>query len=135
MLFLDTSALLKRYVAEDGTALVLQRMTDDGVWVASALARLEAEVALCRLGLEPAELGDVRRRLAHDWARFLVVPVDPLNLDRAARIGCDHAIRTLDALHLAAMERLPPPLTLLTFDRRQADAARSMGLAVEGATP
>lgn len=52
-----------------------------------------------------------------------------------ARIGCDHAIQTLAALHLAAMERLPPPLTLLTFDRRQADAASSIGLAVEGATP
>jgi predicted nucleic acid-binding protein len=62
-----------------------------------------------------------------------VVPVDPACLERAAEIGCQFEVRTLDALHLAAADRLPRPVVMLTFDQRQADAARSMDLVVEGA--
>ncbi len=42
-------------------------------------------------------------------------------------------VRTLDALHLAAARRLGPGSTcLLTFDIRQAQAARSLGMTVLG---
>ena len=133
MLFLDTSALVKRYVAEEGTELVLTRMLDDTEWVVSALARSEATIALCRLGFTRDEGDEVWQRLREDWERCNVVPVDPACLERAAEIGCEFEIRTLDALHLAAADRLPRPLVMLTFDRRQADAARSMDIVVEGA--
>ena len=132
MLFLDTSALIKRYVAEDGTDVVLARMRDDPEWVASALARTEAEITLCRLGF-PMDEGDVWQRLRADWERCHVVPVDPACLERATEIGCEFEVRTPDALHLAAADRLPRPLVMLTFDQRQADAARSLDIAVEGA--
>ena len=133
MLFLDTSALVQRYVGEVGTDLVLARMLDDTEWVASALARSETEITLCRLGFSMDESEDVWQRLREDWERCHVVPVDRACLDRAAGIGCQFEVRTLDALHLAAADRLPRPLLMLTFDRRQADAARSMDIVVEGA--
>lgn len=133
MLFLDTSALIKRYVEEDGTALVLRRMSEDPEWVVSAVARTEAEITLCRLGFDAPAHAAATSRLAADWEHCHVVPVDPACLVRAAELGCRHDIRTLDALHLAAVDRLPQPLVMLTFDRRQADAARAMGLTVEGA--
>jgi predicted nucleic acid-binding protein len=133
MLFLDTSALVKRYVAEEGTDLVVGRMLDDTEWVVSALARSETEITLCRLGFSADESEEVRQRLRDDWERCHVVPVDPACLDRAAEIGCQFEVRTLDALHLAAADRLPRPVLMLTFDRRQANAARSMDLVVEGA--
>jgi hypothetical protein len=133
MLFLDTSALVKRYVEEDGTELVLRLMTQDPLWIASAVARSEAQITLCRLGFDANEPGAALSRLREDWERCHVVPVDPPCLERAAEIGCEHEVRTLDAIHLAAADRLPQPLAMLTFDRRQADAARAMGLTVEGA--
>jgi len=133
MLFLDTSALVKRYVDEDGTELVLERMGSDPEWVVSSVARTEAEITLCRLGFDRDDGTGVRRRLADDWGRCYVVPVDPDCLERAGEIGCRYDIRTLDAIHLAAADRLPRPLVVLTFDRRQADAARAMELVVEGA--
>ncbi|MBI2776510.1 MAG: type II toxin-antitoxin system VapC family toxin [Chloroflexi bacterium] len=133
MLFLDTSALVKRYVEEGGTELVLRRMDEDADWVVSALARTETEITLCRLGFDPEATADMWQRLREDWERCHVVPVDPSCLARAADIGCRYEVRTLDALHLAAADRLPRPLVLLTFDQRQADAARSMALVVEGA--
>lgn len=133
MLFLDTSALIKRYVEEEGTELVLRRMDADPDWAVSSVARTEAEITLCRLDFGPDVIADVQQRLREDWERCHVVPVDPACLDRASEIGCRYEVRTLDALHLAAADRLPRPVVLLTFDRRQADAARSMDLAVEGA--
>jgi predicted nucleic acid-binding protein len=133
MLFLDTSALLKRYVEEPGTDLVLRRMDEDRQWAASAVARTEAEITLCRLGFAPGDTEEVWQRLREDWERCHVIPVDPTCLGRAVEIACRYEVRTLDALHLAAAVRLPQPMVILTFDRRQADAARSMDLAVEGA--
>jgi predicted nucleic acid-binding protein len=56
--------------------------------------------------------------------------VDIPLLERAGEIACQLATRTLDAIHLAAAERLGPDLTFVTFDERQAAAARAMGLAV-----
>jgi predicted nucleic acid-binding protein len=133
MLFLDTSALVKRYVEEEGTELVLHRMDEDPEWVASAIARTETEITLCRLGFDPDETAVMWQRLREDWERFHVVPVDSACLAGTAAIGCRQPVRTLDALHLAAADRLPRPLVMLTFDQRQADAARSMDLVVEGA--
>ncbi len=133
MLFLDTSALIKRYVEEDGTTLVLRWMSEDPEWVVSAVARTEAEITLCRLGFDAGENAAAEANLREDWERCHVVPIDPACLERAAELGCQYEVRTLDALHLAAADRLPPPLVMLTFDRRQANAAREMGLVVEGA--
>lgn len=133
MLFLDTSALVKRYVEEEGTELVLRRMDEDSEWVVSSIARTETEITLCRLGFDPDGSADLWQRLRDDWERCHVVPVDPACLEGAAEIGCRFPVRTLDALHLAAADRLPAPLVMLTFDRRQADAARSMAITVEGA--
>lgn len=127
LIALDTSALLKRYVAEPGRDAVLEAMSADPVWCASALCGAEAEVTLCHLGLADPDLQSQRLALRADWQRFYVVPVDDLCLGRAAEIGCDHRVRTLDAVHLAAAERLPRPLRFLTFDRRQAAAARALG--------
>ena len=133
MLFLDTSALIKRYVMEEGTDQVVRRMDEDTEWAVSSVARTEAEITLCRLGFEAGVHEALRQRLRDDWERCHVVPVDPACLDRAVDLGCRHDVRTLDALHLAAADRLPRPIVVLTFDRRQADAARGMGLVVEGA--
>jgi predicted nucleic acid-binding protein len=40
----------------------------------------------------------------------------------------DLPLRTLDALHIAIVQRLDA--TLVTFDRRMADSARTLGIAV-----
>jgi predicted nucleic acid-binding protein len=51
----------------------------------------------------------------------------------AATIGEVLGVRSLDALHLASAQELQiPGLPFLTFDLRQAQAARSLGLTVLG---
>lgn len=132
MLFLESSALLKRYIDEPETTSVLQAMQADPEWIASALAHAETALALCHAALSGDQVTDTRRRLDDDWQRFRVLPVDDACLLHAVEIGCNRRIRTLDAIHLAAADRLPRPFTFLTFDRRQAEAAREIGLEVLG---
>lgn len=127
-LILDTSALLKRYLDEDGTEVVLDLMSADDEWCASALALAEAHITLCHTGLDSTEVAQAHAALRDDWLHLLVVPVDDLCLARSREIGCAHMLRTLDAIHLAAAERLPGPARFLTFDRRQRAAAEALGL-------
>jgi predicted nucleic acid-binding protein len=134
VLVLDTSALLKRYIEETGTLLVLDLMEQDPEWVASAIARTETEIALCRIPVKPDIAAILLERVRSDWERFLVVPLDAACLRDATTIGCEHDVRTLDAIHLAAAQRLPGSPHFVTFDRRQATAARAMGLSVAGVT-
>ena len=130
MLVLDTSALVKRYVEEEGFETVLELMADDLEWGASALCLPESEVTLCHRGFDDTTLRSLTAALRADWERFAVVPVDDRCLARAAAIGCEQRVRTLDAVHLAAADRLPRPVRFVTFDQRQAEAARVLGLDV-----
>ena len=127
MLFLDTSALLKRYVAEEGTDRVLELMAGDSDWAASALAVAEARVTLCHLGFGPETISALAGALETDWERFFVIPVDELCLAEAIEIGCAERLRTLDAIQLAAARRLPD-VSVLTFDKRQRAGATALGL-------
>jgi uncharacterized protein len=131
-LFVESSALLKRYVDEMGTTAVIDAMQNDRDWIACAIAHTEAALALCHAALSEEEIAAARRRLDDDWHRFRVLPTDGACLLRAVEIGCDQRIRTLDAIHLAAADRLPRPLMFLTFDRRQAAAALALGFDVAG---
>lgn len=130
MLALDTSALVKRYVAEEGSREVIDLMDADRVWAASALALIEAHVTICHLGFGRAVEQTLVRTLRADWERFFVVPVDERCLEQASEIGCTERVRTLDALHLAAANRMPGPVRFVTFDARQVEAGRSIGLDV-----
>jgi uncharacterized protein len=130
MLVLDTSALVKRYVLEEGRDLVLDRMEEDPEWAASAVSLAEARIAFCRVAPDEPTERRLADELLEDWEEFHVVPVDEACLARAVEIGCEYEIRTLDAVHLAAADRLPRPVAFLTFGARQAAAGRELGLTV-----
>ena len=118
-------------------------MGGDG-WVGIDGQRLSLGAASAVRLWHPADADDVE--ISAWWATLAAATLEqpvkqvhrevfrpaPRDFGLAAEIGCHHGARTLDAVHLAAADRLPRPLVLLTFDRRQADAARSMELAVEG---
>jgi predicted nucleic acid-binding protein len=68
-----------------------------------------------------------------DLAALSLVEVDAATCELAATVAEQTGVRTLDALHLGAAQRLGTATTFLTFDARQAQAARSLGFAVVGA--
>jgi hypothetical protein len=129
-LFLDSTALLARYLEGPSRTVTLDAMHDDPDWCAAALALSEALMVVDRLGDDPARSDDLRRAMRDDWERFHVVPVDQRCLDRAAELGRTQPVRTVDALHLAAADRLPRPLTYLTFDPAQIPVAVALGYDV-----
>ena len=65
-----------------------------------------------------------------DWERVAVVPTDQRCLARAVELGATFQLGTVDALQLAAADRLPRPLTYLTFDSHQIPAALGLGFEV-----
>lgn len=129
-LFLDTTALLVRYLEGPTRSVALEHMAADPTWCASALALSEALMVVDRLGDDPARTDELRRAMRDDWERIHVVPVDQRCLDRAAELGRTQPVRTVDALHLAAADRLPTPLTYLTFDPGQIPVALALGFDV-----
>lgn len=129
-LFLDSSALVKRYNPEPGTDFVIAAMTNDATWAVSWLAYPESRRAICRENADPRVREQRDARFRAEWASFDRVPIDAALLERAAEISCQQPTRTLDAIHLAAAERLGPGLTFVTFDERQAVAARALGFTV-----
>jgi hypothetical protein len=127
---LDTSALLGRFLSGPHRRVVLDAMAVDGTWCASALALTEALGLTDRVCNVPTDGDRLRRALRDDWERVHVVPLDQRCLDRAAELSREQPLRTVDALHLAAADRLPRPVTFLTFDPRQIPVALSMGFDV-----
>lgn len=129
-LALDTSALIGRYLSGPHHTIVLDAMAADPVWCASALARAEALGLVDRVCDLPTDGDRLRRALRDDWERIHVVPIDQRCLDRAAELTREQPLRTVDALHLAAADRLPRPVTFVTFDPRQIPVAVSLGFEV-----
>ena len=136
--YLDTSALAKRYLNEPG-AEDFERFLRD--WRQAAISRLTTvefrgllarrrragelttliEQSAFRLFLDDVAAGYLRiHPLTDDHARNALVLLDCLDA---------HALRTLDALHLAIASAIGAE-TLATADRITAHAATEIGLSV-----
>ncbi len=130
-LYVDSSALLKRYVDEHDSDAAVGLMATDPVLVTSRLTEVEVRRNLARL-LEGADLTARRRQFSTDLDAFALVSLDAVTCNEAARIAEQTLCRSLDALHLASSLRAGRSTTLLTFDQRQAQAARQLGITVVG---
>ncbi len=131
-LYVDASALLKRYVDEHDSAQAESLLGTDPVLVTSRLTEIEVRRNLARL-LDGSDLIDARRQLSVDLDAFALVALDATTCGEAARIAEETLCRSLDSIHLAAAQRAGASTTVLTFDIRQAQVARSIGLSVRGA--
>lgn len=130
-LYVDSSALLKRYIDEHDSATAVTLMSTDALLVTCRLTEVEVRRNLTRL-LSGAELDAKRHDFAVDLDAFALVNLDATTCNEAARIAEETLCRSLDSLHLAAARRVGQGTTVLTFDSRQARAARSIGLEVIG---
>ncbi|MEM7091959.1 MAG: type II toxin-antitoxin system VapC family toxin [Actinomycetota bacterium] len=131
VLYVDTSALLKRYVSERDSDVAISLMSSDPVLATSRVTEVEARRNLARL-LSGDDAQNAKRRLLDDLDAFALVAVDATTCSEAARVAEQTGCRSLDAIHVASALRAGETTTVLTFDVRQAQAARSMGLRVIG---
>jgi uncharacterized protein len=124
MLYLDASALVKRYIEEAGSDLLAEAM--DGARATST----------CRIGYVEtvraiAVSGNSRdvKKMESEWGLLDIVEVDQALAERAAELAVSRRLRSLDALHLAAaLSLVDVDLTFATWDVRLHRAARNEGL-------
>ena len=136
ILYLDTSALVKRYFHEPYSDDVISRWKSATQIVTSFVAYAETMASMYRKKRESGLADTVIRKIAdsfhQDWESFIRVEVnDKLNgyIDRVVE---KYPLRGFDAIHLASAiiihERLPEDFVFACFDDRLACAAHSEGL-------
>ncbi|MDX9953639.1 MAG: type II toxin-antitoxin system VapC family toxin [Anaerolineae bacterium] len=138
ILYLDASALVKRYVAEPGSDEVSRLIAGAAVVGTSLITRAETSAALAKA----ARVGALTREAAaaalqvfrSEWPFLIRVQATELVLTRADTLAWELGLRGYDAVHLASasiwQEGMGEAVTLATFDRQLWDAARTQGLAV-----
>lgn len=131
-LYVDSSALLKRYVDEHDSAVAVGLMGTDPVLVTSRITEIEVRRNLARL-LAGDSWTAGRRQFAIDLDAFALIGLDATTCNEAAAIAERTGCRSIDALHLGSAVRAGASTTVLTFDIRQAQAARAIGLTTIGA--
>lgn len=130
--YVDTSALLKRYVTEPDSEIADRLLASDPVLVSSWVTAVELRRNLARLADEH-DLPIVRRQAERDLDGMALVTLDGSVATLACEIAEQFGVRSLDAVHLASAKRLMiDDLAFITFDLRQGEAARRLGLRVLG---
>lgn len=138
MIYLDSSSLLKLLWNEPESSAVIDAIGDESTVIVSVLAEVESmvqlkaaylagEYTLPRLRRFEAQLAALRNQPPYEF-RALSGTIFKTALRQHRNSGEVHC-RTLDRLHLAAMEELGVS-RLMTHDEGQANAAREAGFGV-----
>lgn len=131
-IYVDSSALLKLYFEEPDSDRAEELLTADTTWITARHTAVEVRRNLAR-ELRATELAAAQRQFARDWRNTAVVELTAEVCESAAELAELTGARTLDALHLAAARVVGGgALPVVTFDFRQAQAARSLGWVVLG---
>ncbi len=133
-LVVDSSALAKRYVLEDGSEIVDQ------------LLQRASQLALCTIlvpeiisglnrrlrehYLSPYEYRKAKGQLLNDVRDSIVLQVTPAVISRSVKLLEVNVLRAMDALHIASALEWEAEC-FVTADRRQMMAANNSGLHTE----
>jgi predicted nucleic acid-binding protein len=137
ILYLDTSALVKRYFLEQQSDGLLSRWVQAEIVVSSSVAYAETVASFFRkrreAALEEEVIQQVLEAFLLDWKSFLRVEVtDELN-EIVLRLVKSYPLRGFDAIHLASAVltrgSLPEDFLFSCFDQRLSQAAREEGFA------
>ncbi|MBV7336269.1 type II toxin-antitoxin system VapC family toxin [Chloroflexi bacterium TSY] len=134
ILYLDTSALAKRYLTESGWTWI-QSLIDSSAGntiLAAEITRVEVAAALSARhratdGISQTERDNAVRLLVHHCnIEYMMIPVDTTVLDRALTLTQNHRLRGYDAVQLATAlvvneQYLAAELPALTFVTADAD--------------
>jgi len=141
VLYLDSSALVKRYVSESGTPDVGRAIAADPDVTTVLVTQVEVRAALAaaRRAGRFAMAGDAQRAstaFAHDWRSIIAITLDGDLCESAAALAERHALRAYGAVQLAAAlfaaSVMPTGESLRfgTFDADLRRAARAEDLAL-----
>ena len=136
IVYLDASALVKRYVAEVGSAEVATLIGEAQAIGTAVVSRAEVAAALAKA----ARVGLVTREAAltalnafnADWQHLIRIQFGEPLAARAGTLAWEHGLRGYDAVHLATAlfwrETLGEAVTVATYDRKLWRGAQASGL-------
>ncbi len=136
ILYLDTSALLKKYYKEPGSTEVISRWKEATGIVTSSVAYAETMASFYRkkreVNIRGKLLGKILNSFQRDWTSFIRVEVtDDLN-ESIDKIVARYPLRGFDSIHLASAliihQRVPEQFLFACFDRNLIQAAQVEGL-------
>jgi len=129
--YLDTSALVKRFVSEAGSREVQTLLTRGEPVASASIAYAELYSGLTRRhregGLSQLQYRRACRHFETDWMAFIKVDLGGEILSSARALIQRHALRAFDAIHLASALGLQAavnePVTFMASDARLLRAA------------
>lgn len=140
ILYLDTSALVKLYVAEEHAQRIHSAVASASAVATHAVAYVELCSVLARKvrqgDLAESEYSRCVARFDRDWATFRVIGVTEPLLRDAAEMVRRHALRAYDSVHLAAVSSVrrvasgSVDLRFAAFDGKLLEAVGGEGIAV-----
>ncbi len=136
IVYLDASALVKRYVAEAGSAEVNQLLVRADVVGTAAISRAEVAAALAkavRVGALTRDEAEAALQVFRaEWVDLVRLQLTKVILAQADTLAWEYELRGYDAVHLAAalfwQSSLGEPVTLATYDRQLWQAGNAAGL-------
>ena len=142
--FLDTSAVVKLYIQEVGSAFIREYVQGCSAVLVSAVAYPEGRAALARShrdgSLDLADYDAAKQGFDADWDRFVVLPAATPTLRLAGDLAERHRLRGFDAVHLASAivartVQSSATVDFAAWDARLLAAARAEQFHVVGGTP
>jgi predicted nucleic acid-binding protein len=137
ILFCDTSALLKLYIAEAGSDVVQAHVARAEAVAVCRISWAEAHAAWSRRARDVPEdaplIEQAKQALAKDWPRYVVLDIDQALVERAGDYADTFALRGYDSVQLAAAYETgriaETPVCFACFDGRLNKAAKVLGMA------
>jgi predicted nucleic acid-binding protein len=136
ILYLDTSALVKKYFKEVGSDDVIAMWKRASAIVTSAVSYAETLAAIYRkkreAQIDDRVLNPIIESFHRDYEAFLIVLVNN-DLNKVIReLVSHHTLRAFDAIHLASaltiQQHLPEALVFACFDQKLMATAKSESL-------
>lgn len=137
ILYLDASALVKKYIQELGTTDVLKIISQSEAVGTSIISRAETAAALAKAHrlkiLTKSDAEKAAQQMRQEWLDFIRIQVTEAIVVRADFVAWEHSLRGFDAIHLATAlvwsEQLPhEQFAFATFDRQLWQAVRDSNL-------
>ena len=136
ILYCDTSALIKLYLNEAESELMLAEAKAASVLAVCRITWAEAMAALARrareVEVDSAVIEQARQRLQAHWVRFAFVEVNQALVELAGEHADTFALRGYDSVQLAAVcvlqAQAQEVVHFACFDQRLRKAAKVLGM-------
>lgn len=139
MVYLDSSALVKRYVEEDGSTQVNELLAAHAPVASVAVTYVEISSALARAVREQKLVRNEAQRVfevfENEWGKAIIcINVQDHLLAQASKLVWRHHLRAYDAVHLASalwfQREIGETVLFATFDKTLGRAAKAEQVTV-----